>query len=83
MAGKFEFKFINRWKDAVESSSFETLQKLFEFVVKFKDPEVKDTFEDIKPMTKWITPNDMSDALFEVKVKSNYNYLIIYIINYT
>ena len=68
MAGKFEFKFINRWKDAVESSSFETLQKLFEFVVKFKDPEVKDTFEDIKPMTKWITPNDMSDALFEVKL---------------
>ena len=50
----------------MESSSFETLQKLFEFVVKFKDPEVKDTFEDIKPMTKWITPNDMSDALFEV-----------------
>ena len=68
MAGKFEFKSINRWKDAVESSSFETLQKLFEFVVKFKDPEVKDTFEDIKPMTKWITPNDMSDALFEVKL---------------
>ena len=68
MAGNFEFKFINRWKDAVESSSFETLQKLFEFVVKFKDPEVKDTFEDIKPMTKWITPNDMSDALFEVKL---------------
>ena len=67
MAGKFEFKSINRWKDAVESSSFETLQKLFEFVVKFKDPEVKDTFEDIKPMTKWITPNDMSDALFEVR----------------
>ena len=67
MAGKVEFKSINRWKDAVESSSFETLQKLFEFVVKFKDPEVKDTFEDIKPMTKWITPNDMSDALFEVR----------------
>ena len=36
-------------------------------MVKFKDPEVKDTFEDIKPMTKWITPNDMSDALFEVR----------------
>ena len=57
-----------RWKDAVESSSFEKLQKLFEFVVKFKDPEVKDTYEDIKPLTKWITPNDMSDALFEVGI---------------
>ena len=63
----FIFVFF-RWKDAVESSSFEKLQKLFEFVVKFKDPEVKDTYEDIKPLTKWITPNDMSDALFEVGI---------------
>ena len=56
-----------RWKEAVDFTSFDDLQNLFEFVVKFKNRDIKVSQSDIEVMSQWITPNDMTDALFEVK----------------
>ena len=64
-----QFFVFFRWKEAVESTSFENIQTLFDFVVKFKNPGVKGSFDEIQPLTyNWISPTDMSDALFEVRL---------------
>ena len=62
--------FFCRWKEAVDFTSFDDLQNLFEFVVKFKNREIKASQSDIEVMSQWITPIDMTDALFEVKKRT-------------
>ena len=59
-----------RWKEAVDFTSFDDLQNLFEFVVKFKNRDIKVSQSDIEVMSQWITPNDMTDALFEVNERT-------------
>ena len=61
-----------RWKEAVDFTSFDDLQNLFEFVVKFKNRDIKVSQSDIEVMSQWITPNDMTDALFEVKNRTHF-----------